>query len=127
MQSPLTQRAHVATPHAATLRLPTLLRRIAVGLLGLAATVGVVLFLNPSHVARALAGFPLALIAPILALPILTYVLAGISLAFPAQGRRDPSPRARHDAAQHGGADHQRDPAPGRSHPCRLRERRGKH
>src|ERR1022692_2390338 len=82
MQSPLIQPTQVKTPHAATLRLPTLLRRISMGFVGLAATAGVVLFLNPSHVASALAGFHLALIAPILALSVLTYVLQGFRWHF---------------------------------------------
>ena len=55
---------------------------MSVGLIGLAATAGVVVFLNPAHVGRALAGFPLALIAPILALSVLTYVLQGLRWHF---------------------------------------------
>jgi uncharacterized protein (TIRG00374 family) len=77
MQSPPMRPARVA-PHAARLRVPKLFRRIGVGLIGLAATTGVVVFLNPAHVGSALAGFRLALIAPILALSVLTYILQGL-------------------------------------------------
>ena len=63
-------------------RLPRVLRRSAVGLVGVAATAGVVLFLNPAKVGSALRGFSLGLIAPILALSVLTYVLQGLRWHF---------------------------------------------
>jgi uncharacterized protein (TIRG00374 family) len=80
MQSPVIDPVRVTgqTP----LRVSTLVRRLSVGLVGLAATAGVVVFLNPAHVGRALAGFPLALIAPILALSVLTYALQGLRWHF---------------------------------------------
>lgn len=84
MQSPMLQSppAQVAARKGGTVRLPTVLRRIGVGLIGVAATAGVVLYLNPSRVASALRGFPLGLIAPILALSVLTYLLQGLRWHF---------------------------------------------
>ncbi len=48
----------------------------------MAATAGVVVFLNPAHVGSALEGFRLVFIAPILALSVLTYLLQGLRWHF---------------------------------------------
>jgi uncharacterized membrane protein YbhN (UPF0104 family) len=50
--------------------------------LGLGAIAGIVLFLDPAHVGSALEHFPLALIAPVLLLSVVTYVLQGIRWHF---------------------------------------------
>lgn len=58
------------------------LRRVLIGLIGLAGIAAVIVFLNPSHVGAALTHFRLALIAPILLLSVLAYLLQGIRWHF---------------------------------------------
>lgn len=57
---------------------PAVVRRLLAGVIGLAAIAGVLLFLDPRHVGHALAGFRLALIAPIMLLSVLVYILQGV-------------------------------------------------
>jgi uncharacterized protein (TIRG00374 family) len=81
MHTPVIDPVSVA-PQRSSLRVGTLVRRLAVAALGVAASAGVVLFLDPAKVGSALRGFPLALVAPILALSVLTYVLQGLRWHF---------------------------------------------
>lgn len=67
---------------AARRRLPPLARRGLTGIVGLAGSAAVVLFLKPSRVAGALSHFRVALVAPILLLSMLVYVLQGIRWHF---------------------------------------------
>ncbi len=81
MQTPVLEPAAVLSELSPS-RLPRLLRRSAVALVGIAATAGVVVFLDPAKVGSALRGFPLGLVAPILALSVLTYALQGLRWHF---------------------------------------------
>jgi uncharacterized membrane protein YbhN (UPF0104 family) len=58
-------------------RLRQWVQRVGPGALGLAATVGLVMILDPAHVARALSRFRLALVPAILVLYLLIYLLQG--------------------------------------------------
>lgn len=63
-------------------RLHALIRRGAAALIGVAAIVAVLLFLNPSRVGSALTHFRLALILPILVLSVVVYLLQGVRWHF---------------------------------------------
>jgi glycosyltransferase 2 family protein len=62
--------------------LKAVLRRVLIGLIGLAGIAAVIVFLNPSHVGAALTHFRLALVAPIVLLSVLAYLLQGIRWHF---------------------------------------------
>jgi glycosyltransferase 2 family protein len=58
--------------------LPTPVRRVLTGVIGLAGIAAVVVFLNPARVGSALEHFQLLLIAPIVLLSVVVYILQGI-------------------------------------------------